>query len=79
MKPSDRRPAIAPQSAFARVRFSPAVIMVAVRLYLRYGLSYRDVEGLLIERGIEVDHVNGCNGSRPCWLTRPVLPAFAGR
>jgi transposase-like protein len=33
------------------------VIMVAVRWYLRYGLSYRDVEELLAERGIEVDHV----------------------
>jgi len=31
--------------------------MVAVRWYLRYGLSYRDVEELLVERGIEVDHV----------------------
>ena len=31
--------------------------MVAVRWYLRYGLSYRDVEELLAERGIEVDHV----------------------
>ena len=31
--------------------------MVAVRWYLRYGLSYRDVEELLTERGIEVDHV----------------------
>jgi transposase, IS6 family len=31
--------------------------MVAVRLYLRYNLSYRDVEALLIERGVEVDHV----------------------
>jgi transposase-like protein len=30
---------------------------VAVRRYLRYGLSYRDVEELLAERGIEVDHV----------------------
>jgi transposase-like protein len=30
---------------------------VAVRWYLRYGLSYRDVEELLAERGIEVDHV----------------------
>jgi transposase, IS6 family len=28
-----------------------------VRWYLRYGLSYRDVEELLAERGIEVDHV----------------------
>jgi transposase, IS6 family len=27
------------------------------RWYLRFGLSYRDVEELLIERGVEVDHV----------------------
>jgi transposase-like protein len=33
------------------------VITVAVRSYLRYGLSYRDVEELLAERGVEVDHV----------------------
>ena len=44
-------------SAFAGFRFPPEVIMVAVRWYLRYGLSYRDVEELLAERGIEVDHV----------------------
>jgi transposase-like protein len=30
---------------------------LAVRWYLRFGLSYRDVEELLAERGIEVDHV----------------------
>jgi len=30
---------------------------VAVRWYLRYGLSYRDVEELLAERGVDVDHV----------------------
>jgi IS6 family transposase len=33
------------------------VISLAVRWYLRYGLSYRDVEELLAERGITVDHV----------------------
>jgi transposase-like protein len=33
------------------------VIVVAVHWYLRFGLSYRDVEELLTERGIEVDHV----------------------
>jgi transposase-like protein len=33
------------------------VIAVAVRWYLRYGVSYRDVEELLAERGITVDHV----------------------
>jgi transposase, IS6 family len=32
------------------------VISVAVRWYLRYGLSYRDVEELLAERGVTVDH-----------------------
>jgi IS6 family transposase len=38
-------------------RFPPDVILLAVRWYLRYGLSYRDVEELLAERGIIVDHV----------------------
>jgi len=31
--------------------------VVAVRWYPRYGLSYRDVEELLAERGIDIDHV----------------------
>jgi transposase, IS6 family len=44
------------RSAFAGFRFPPDVITIAVRWYLRYGLSYRDVEELLAERGIEVDH-----------------------
>jgi transposase-like protein len=34
------------------------VITLAVRWYLRYGLSYRDVEELLAERGITIDHVS---------------------
>jgi transposase-like protein len=33
------------------------VIVLAVRWYLRFGLSYRDVEELLAERGVQVDHV----------------------
>jgi IS6 family transposase len=45
------------RSAFAGFRFPLEVITVAVRWYLRYGLSYRDVEELLAERGVEVDHV----------------------
>src|SRR4029453_9420887 len=44
-------------SAPAGYRFPRGVIAVAVRWYLRYGLSYRDVEELLAERGIDVDHV----------------------
>ena len=49
---------LVPRSGFAGFRFPPDVIMIAVRWYLRYGLSYRDVEELLAERGIEVDHVS---------------------
>ena len=44
-------------SAPAGYRFPREVIAVAVRWYLRYGLSYRDVEELLAERGVGVDHV----------------------
>ena len=42
-------------SAFAGYRFPPEAIMLAVGWCLRYGLSYRDVEETLVERGIEVD------------------------
>jgi hypothetical protein len=52
-----RRPSLPPRSAFAGFRFPPDVIMVAVRLYQPYNLSYRDVEELLLERGVEADHV----------------------
>ena len=34
----------------------PALILCAVRWYLRYSLSFRDVEELLRERGLEADH-----------------------
>jgi len=56
MRTPRSRPA-APTSAFAGFRFPPDVIVLAVRWYLRFGLSYRDVEELLTERGVEVDHV----------------------
>jgi hypothetical protein len=34
----------------------PAIILCAVRWYLRYSLSLRKVEELLKERGLEADH-----------------------
>jgi IS6 family transposase len=51
------RPVLPPRSAFGGFRFPREVIVLAVRWYLRYGLSYRDVEELLAERGVQVDHV----------------------
>ncbi len=40
---------------FTGFGFPPEVILAAVRWYLRYGLSYRDLEELVAEGGIEVD------------------------
>jgi transposase-like protein len=57
MRTRRSRPATVPRSAFAGFCFPPDVIMLAVRWYLRFGLSFRDVEELLAERGVEVDHV----------------------
>jgi transposase-like protein len=52
VKLSSRRRAVpTPDSAFTGFRFPAEVIVLAVRWYLRYGLSYRDVEELLHERG----------------------------
>src|SRR5919199_952300 len=36
--------------------FEASLILQAVSWYLRYALSYRDIEELLLERGLEVDH-----------------------
>src|SRR6201987_3901028 len=38
-------------------KFEPEVILLAVGWYLRFSLSYRDVEELLAERGVHADHV----------------------
>jgi hypothetical protein len=58
------RPWSPPRSAFAGFRFPTDVIVVAIRWYLRHNLSYRDVEELPVERGIEVDHVTGISSRR---------------
>jgi len=49
---------VVPVSELAGFRFPPEVITLAVRWYLRYNLSYRDVEELLAERGITADQVS---------------------
>src|SRR5258707_1347524 len=80
------RPVTAPGTAsvFAGFRFPREVISVAVRWYLRYGLSYRDVGELLAGRGITADHLTACRwvlrrpgGSDATW--RPRGASSAGR
>jgi transposase-like protein len=69
MRPRRHRPALIARSAYAGFCFPPDVIVLAVRWYLRFGLSYRDVEELLAERGIDVDHVTIYR-----WVQRFTLP-----
>jgi transposase-like protein len=33
-----------------------SVILFAVFFYVRYGVSYRDLEEIMAERGVEIDH-----------------------
>ena len=42
--------------SYARHRFPPSIMQHAVWLYLRFTLSYRDVEDLLAERGLDVSY-----------------------
>jgi putative transposase len=42
--------------SYRRHRFLPVVIQHAVWLYLRFTLSYRDVEDLLAERGLDISY-----------------------
>jgi transposase, IS6 family len=36
--------------------FEAGIILLCVRWYLRYALSYRDLEEMMLERGLQVDH-----------------------
>src|SRR4026208_2056005 len=48
---------IKPRPALFKWRhFEPEIIVCAVHWYLRFSLSYRDVEELLMERGLPADH-----------------------
>ncbi len=42
--------------SYSRHQFPPVVIQHAVWLYLRFTLSYRDVEDLLAERGLDISY-----------------------
>ena len=47
-----KRPAL-----FRGRHFEDVIILLCVRWYLRYSLSYRDLEEMMAERGLSVDHV----------------------
>ena len=45
------------KSSFKWRHFEPTIILLCVRWYCRYSLSYRDLEEMMRERGLSVDHV----------------------
>ena len=49
---TQKRPAL-----FRGRHFEDVIIILCVRWYLRYSLSYRDLEEIMAERGLSVDHV----------------------
>jgi len=49
---SQKRPAL-----FRGRHFQDVIIILCVRWYLRYSLSYRDLAEMMAERGLAVDHV----------------------
>jgi hypothetical protein len=46
------------KSPFKWRHFEPTVILLCVRWYCRYQLSYRDLEEMMRERGLSVDHTS---------------------
>jgi transposase-like protein len=44
------------QHPFKWRHFASEIILLCVRWYLRYSLSYRDLEEMMLERGLQVDH-----------------------
>jgi hypothetical protein len=49
-------PTMTDARAFRGFRFPAEVILWAVRWYLQFPISYRDLERMLAHRGVEVDH-----------------------
>src|ERR1041384_7549268 len=47
-----------PARLFRNRRFEPSIIMTCVRWYCRFALSLRDLEELMAERGLSVDHTS---------------------
>jgi IS6 family transposase len=47
-------------NAFKGRHSTGEIILLCVRWYLRYSLSYRDLEEMMLERGLKVDHSTIC-------------------
>jgi transposase, IS6 family len=50
-QPASQRPKL-----FKYRHYQAEIILLCLRWYLRYSLSYRDLEDMMTERGLSVDH-----------------------
>ena len=77
-------------SPFKWRHFEGEIILLCMRWYLRYALSYRDLEEMMGERGVQVDHTTIFRWvqryapeldkrCRPHLRTNNDLPRFLGR
>ena len=64
------------QNPFRYFNSSPEIIRLAVMMYVRYPLSLRQVEDLLVERGIDISHGSGAIGSGQCSRLRSENAGF---
>ena len=56
MSSTDRFAFMSHPALFKWKQFQPEIILLNVRWYCRYSLSYRDLEEMMAERGLSVDH-----------------------
>ncbi len=56
------------QLSFKRHRFPPDIIRHSIWLYARFTLSYRDVEEMLAERGLNVSYETVRRRSPEVWI-----------
>ena len=56
LRSPDRNLAMASLNSLRWRHFQPDIILLTVRWYLRYSLSYRELEEMMLERGIKVNH-----------------------
>ena len=63
------------QHPFKWRHFQADIILLCVRWYLRYSLSYGDLEEMMLERGLHVDHTTISLGTALCTGTLEALPA----
>jgi hypothetical protein len=66
--------------SYRRLQFPPEIIRHTVWLYPRFALSYRDVEELLAERGLEISYETIALGPQIwIWFRPQPAPASAHR